>query len=209
MEIPAIYSIYKGGEVKTASVSFEGERLLLDSEPEPLEFYPRDEEERTQVMVADVRGLNKRQLDDRLLTNVKMPGSDIWYLTFIEDIEDVFDSFMGDIAKILIPYHTVRNGLVLREAFDVSDNSIPVAFVSNGRVLSGDENTKDIRTVLEELTAVGFTEIVVFDTDAMLTKEDWSSIGDRFSGAIPYVKGKTPEFIREMGFRDIISDVDP
>ncbi len=209
MEIPAIYSAYKSGEIRTAAAAFDGDVLSFTNEPEPLSYSFEDKEERAEAVVVDVKGINKGELDDRLLTNVKISGADIWFLTYIKDVEDVFDSFMGNITKVLIPYHTTRNDLVMIEAYDVSDNCIPVAFVSQGRVMARGGETKEVRKVIEEMISIGFTEIMVLDTDSMMTKDDWISINERFSGIIPYVKGKGPEFLDGMSFSNIIYDIDP
>lgn len=206
MEIPAVYSVFKGGEVRSADVSFEGNKIIFTSDPVETEYGFDELEDRMPVVIVDVIGLNKKELDDRLITNLKVPGGDVWLLTSIEDVEDVFDSFMGDIVKALIPYHTLRNELVMKEAFEVSDNCAPVLFMSQGRVICKGEQTKDLRTVIESMSSIGFTDIVIFDTDSMLTESDWSSLKDRFSGIIPFVRNN-PGRYSEMGFQTVISDI--
>ena len=188
MNIPAIYSILKGGEVRSACVKIEGADISFLSDPVPPEYSVDELDERMPVVIVDVKGLNRKNLDDRLLTDMKFPGSDIWFLTYIEDVEDVFDCFMGNIVKVLMPYHTTRNDLVMSEVFELTENCIPALFVSSGKVICRDGEMKDISTAMAELERIGFTDIIVFDTDSMLRKDDWAALFNRSGGLIPFVR---------------------
>lgn len=190
MEIPALYSVFRGGEVRAAPVSIEGTDISFVSDPVPPSYSSEGSEERMTVLVADVKGLGRKDLDDRLLTKMKFPGSDIWFMTCIEDTADVFDCFMGNAMKILIPYHTVKNDDILKDTFDVTENCIPTLFVSHGKVVCRDGSAKDIGEAVGELERTGFTEIVVFDTDSTLRNDDWSAIYERSPGVIPFVRNK-------------------
>jgi len=205
MEIPAIYAVLRGGEVRAAPVRIDGMKITFASEPVRQSHFAEDAEERIPVVVADMKGFGKGKIDDRLLMKLKFPGNDIWFMSHIEDIEDVFDCFMGEIEKLLIPYHTVRRMSVLRETFDISDNCIPVLFAPQGRVKCRGSETKDIRTVLEELEKIGFHEIAVFDSDSVLRPEDWISLRERSEGVIPFIRYRNEELVR-AGFKRIIFD---
>ncbi|MDR0508334.1 MAG: hypothetical protein LBG63_00690 [Candidatus Methanoplasma sp.] len=204
MEIPVIYSVFKGGEVKTAPVNINGTDISFISEPVAAE-YSRDElDDRMPVLVVDVRGFGKKELDDRLLMNMRFPGSDIWFMTHIKDVEDVFDCFMGNTVKVLIPYHTTRNDVVVEEAYEVTENCMPALFVSGGRVICRGEQTKDLGSAIAEMERIGFTEIVVFDTDSVLRNDDWGSLLERHPGLIPFVRNRdgtaaeSQTFIRDL-----------
>jgi len=188
MDIPAIYSVLKSGEVRSAPVKIDGADISFISDPVPPEYSVDELDDRMPVVIVDVKGLSRKNLDDRLLTDMRFPGSDIWFLTYIEDVEDVFDCFMGNAVKILMPYHTTRNDLVMGEAFEVTENCIPVLFISSGKVICRGGEMKDIATVIAEMEKIGFTEIIAFDTDSMLRKDDWASLHDMFSGIIPFVR---------------------
>lgn len=208
MNVPSIYSVFKGGEIRSAKASFDGFKISFASEPVRT-IYAFDElDERSPVVIIDVNGINKRDLDDKMITNIKVPGGDVWFLTFIDSIEDVFDCFMGNISKVLIPYHTLRDSHVMKEAFEVSDNCIPVLFVSEGRVMGRNGQSGEIRAVLKEMTAIGFPEVVVFDSDNMMTDYDWTAILERYSGVIPYVKDRDPEHYSALGYKTVIYDTD-
>ncbi|AIZ56173.1 hypothetical protein Mpt1_c02730 [Candidatus Methanoplasma termitum] len=205
MEISAIYSVLKGGEVRAAPVTINGTDISFRAEPVVHEYSVDELSERMPLVVVDVKGLGKENLDDKLLSKIKFRGSDVWFLTHIYNVEDVFDCFMGDIAKAMVPYHTTRTDYVMVEIHDVSENCIPVLFVVKGRVACRGGNTKDIRTSVDEIARIGFREIAVFDTDSSLMNEDWVSLKDRFRNIIPFVRSKESG-IREIGFEMIISD---
>ncbi|MDR1955140.1 MAG: hypothetical protein LBP82_04230 [Candidatus Methanoplasma sp.] len=206
MDIPAIYSVFKNGEVTAAPVKIDGTDISFESEPAKPAFSAKDDDDRMPVVVVDVKGFGKRKMDDRLLTNMKFPGNDIWFMTNIKDIEDVIDGFMGNIMKLLVPCHTVRNDLVLKETFEVSEDCIPVLFVSQGRARYTEDRTKDVRTAVEELARTGFCDIAVFDTDSMLRADDWAALHDRYQDLIPFVRKKDRE-TDGIGFQRIICDL--
>jgi len=206
MDIPAIYSVFKYGQVKSAPVKYDGAAMTFVYEPTVRTNISEDSHERTQVVVTDVKGITKKKIDDRLLMTLKIPGNDIWFMSHIEDVEDVFDSFMGEIEKLLMPYHTVRGRYVMEEAFDVSDNCIPVLFVIQGRVLGRGGEMKDIREATEDMERIGFDEIIISETDSYLRADDWISLHDRVRGLIPFVRYKNEE-LASAGFKKIIVDL--
>ena len=206
MDIPAIYAVFKGGEVKTAPVKFEGANISFQSELVRQTYSAEGMDDRMPVLVADVRGLGKGGLDDRLLTEMKFPGSDVWFMTHILDVEDVFDCFMGEIVKVLIPYHTVRNDLVLNEAYEVSENCIPVLFVFEGKVICRGGGTKDIRAAVAELSKTGFQDIAVLDTDSSVGSGEWTALNDRYEGLMPFLR-KGDRSAEGIGFKRIIADL--
>lgn len=204
--IPAIYSVFRGGEVRAAEVTIDGTNISFVSEPVKVTYSADELDDRMPVLIADVKGLGRGNMDDRLLTNMRFPGSDVWFMTCIRDIEDVFDCFMGDTVNVLIPCHTVRNGLVMREAFEVSEYCIPVLFVSRGTAVCAGGQTKEINDAVNDLSGIGFKKIVIFDTDSSINTDGWSSLYGRFSGLVPFVR-KRDDGIEDIGFREIISDL--
>jgi len=206
MDIPAIYAVFKGGEVKAAPVKFDGADISFLSEPVRHTYSAEGADDRMPVLVVDVKGLGKGELDDRLLTGMRFPGSDVWFMTRILDIEDVFDCFMEDIAKVLMPYHAVRNDRVISEAYEVSENCIPVLFVLKGKAVCRGGGTKDLRAAVAELSKTGFQEIVVLDTDSSVGSEEWTALNDRYEGLIPFLR-KEDGSAAGIGFRTIIADL--
>ena len=205
MEIPALYSVFKNGEVRTAPAVIAGTNISFASEPAKPEYSADELDERRPLAVVDVKGLEKRNIDDKLLKNLGFRGSDVWFLSHIYNIDDIFDCFMGNIVKTLMPYHTTKNNSVLKEAFEVSENCIPVIFVTNGTAVCRRGRLEEIGTHIREAEKIGFHEIIVFDTDSSMKRDDWTSINDRFPNIIPFVRNKDIPF-EEIGFRMFISD---
>jgi len=200
MEIPALYAVFKGGSIKTGPIVHTDGKMILDAKSQtPREMFT-ESDERTEVIVVDVKGLNRGNMDDNLLTEMIIPGSDIWYLTHIEDIEDVFDGFMGDVSKIMIPYHTVRNKMVLEEAYDVSDNCVPVVF-------SSEYDFNGMISCIENVFRIGYTEAVVFDIDDTVSEGDWDTLKRKFDNVIPFVRNRSRiEMLRSLEYSQIIVD---
>jgi len=196
MEIHAIYAVFRGGSVRTGSMEYSGEKMVLGITEELSYSASRESEIRLPVVMVDTKGFNARIMDDRLLKAVSVPGADIWYFTCIKDIEDLFDAFMGDVAKILMPYSKVRNRLVLEEIFEVSDDCIPVIF-------SG----KDMIRQLDDVKRIGFSEAVVMDPEGSISDNDWVELKEMSIGVIPFVRSRSSaDILYSMGFEKVIFD---
>ena len=200
MEIPALYAVFRGGSIMTGQVTYTGGKMTLDERLQAARDMFREFDERTDVVVVDVRGLNRRNMDDILLMEMIIPGSDIWYLTHVKDIEDIFDGFMGDVSKIMIPYHTVRNKMVLKEIYDVSDSCIPVLFSS---VYDLDGMISGLANVFR----IGYAEAVVYDIDDVVSEGDWTILKSKFDNVMPHVRNRSRiEMLRSLGYDRIIVD---
>ena len=98
-----------------------------------------ESEERPTALVMDVKGLQRRNLNDVLLKRLRIRGTNVWFLTNIESVDDVFDAFNTDAEAVLVPSHTVRSPEEFSDILDVSDSVIPVLFVrKRNSVLWGD-----------------------------------------------------------------------
>jgi len=187
MEIPALYSVFKGGEVRAAPVRFEELKIIFESEPAKPSYSAEGHNERRPIIVIDVKGLEKRDLDNKLLMKAEFRGSDTWFLTHVYDVDDVFDSFMGNISKLLIPLHTTKNDAVLKDVHDISDNCIPVIFIMKGNAVLRKGRSGDFMKLLREIDRIGFKNMVVFDTDRSLSESDWMVIGNNYGNVIPLI----------------------
>jgi len=196
MEIPALYAAFKSGSVRTGEMEYSNNKMAIGTTTEWKGRVTAEDEDRTALVVVDIKGLNTGNMDDRLLTNMQFPGGDVWYFTAIRDVEDLFDSFMGNIVKVLMPYHSVRDMTVLEEAFEVSDCCAPVIF----------SGVTDFGPALKVLRGIGFTEIILYDMDGIVDEWEWKSVMDE--GIIPFVRNsRTAGILREMGFERIIIDL--
>jgi hypothetical protein len=206
MEMPAIYCAYKGGELRSAPVKFEGTNISFLTEPARTAYSSEGSDERTEVLLVDVKGLRRREMDDRTFTDIRFPGSDIWLLTHIRDVEDVFDCFMRGIMKLLVPFHTIKDYEVMADIFDMSDNCIPVLFVRDRNVIMRGGRTKDLRTAIADMYQMGFREIAVLDTDSSVGKDEWTALSERYEGIIPFVRNGDAA-ADGIGFRKMIVDL--
>jgi hypothetical protein len=185
MEIPAVFATFRNGDVQAGPADFANGSFSFPFGTRPISDVVPRADERTPVVVTDVRGLNGRGLDDRLLMNLKIPGSDIWYMTHIRDSNDVLDSFMGNAEKVLIPYHTVRDRGVLTDTFELSDNCIPVVFTASGPARNKISDA-DIMRALDNISSIGFESMILFDTGRSVTEEKWAAIIRKHSNTIPF-----------------------
>ncbi len=209
MDIPIFYAVYDEDEsiyigptiIKDGIPSFTGELV-------PIKSIPRmSRDTRGIVIIVDVKGLTRKNLDDRLLTTIDIPGSDIWYLTQIDSSSDVLDGFMGNVSRLLIPYHTSISTAMLKDVFGMSDDCIPTIFVSDDLALCRDGKKRRLSDVVEEMTNIGFTNTIVLDTDGSVRIEEWEDIRARFPSVIPYVgNGTSINTIKSLIFKDIIID---
>ena len=162
-------------------------------------------EERGTVLIIDVKGLQRRNLNDVLLKRLRIRGMNSWFMTNIESVDDVFDAFNTDAEAVLIPTHTVRSEDEFEDILSVSDSAIPVVLVrKRSAVFIGEimEYLKAIRKVF----SIGFTTVAVCDLDDSLTEENWTYLKDEgiiipcsFTGKI------NGERFEELGFEKVFT----
>jgi len=157
-------------------------------------------EDKVTALVIDVKGLQRRNLNDVLLKRLRIRGMRTWFMTNIESVDDVFDAFNTDAEAVLVPVNTVRSEDEFEDILSVSDSAIPVVLVrKRGTVFIGE--SLDYIKAVRKVFAAGFTTAAVFDLDDSLTEENWTYLKDEgdiipcsFSGRI---KGDRFE---ELGF---------
>ena len=162
-------------------------------------------EERGTVLVMDVKGLQRGNLNDVLLKRLRIRGMNTWFLTNIESVDDVFDAFNTDAEAVLVPIHTIRSVDELADILSVSDSAIPTLFVRKGYVMfTGRKLTCD--KAIDEISGIGFVTFAVIDTDGSLSEDDWGSMKDS-ADIIPcsFVNSIKAERFEEMGFERILT----
>ncbi|MFA6709977.1 MAG: hypothetical protein WC067_04955 [Candidatus Methanomethylophilaceae archaeon] len=181
MIIPVIPSTTVNGNVLVGHLTFDGSEPRICGHTE--DFIPFTSKMSSQYdrghpfLIFDVKGMRDRTMNIELLKGMKIRGKDIWFLTCIERVEDVFDAFNTDADVLLIPYHTVRSDSELMEMHAVSDGSFPVLFVSN-RMTYTRNGMKDTKEIMDKVTDMGFTSVAVFDLSGTLTRNDWDALSD-------------------------------
>ena len=157
-------------------------------------------EERGTVLIIDVKGLQRKNLNDVLLKRLRIRGTNSWFMTNIESVDDVFDAFNTDAEAVLVPTHTVRSEDEFEDILSVSDSAIPVVLVRKRAAVLIGENMEYLKAI-RRVFSTGFATVAVFDLDDSLTEENWTYLMDEgdvipcsFTGRI---KG---ERFEELGF---------
>lgn len=162
-------------------------------------------EERGTVLIIDVKGLQRRNLNDVLLKRLRIRGMNSWFMTNIESVDDVFDAFNTDAEAVLVPTHTVRSEDEFEDILSVSDSAIPAVLVRRGNAVFIGENM-DYLKAIRKVFSIGFATVAVFDLDDSMTEENWTRLKDEgdiipcsFTGRI---KG---ERFEELGFGKVLT----
>lgn len=145
---------------------------------------PKGGTERGTVMVTDVKGMRKRNMDDAAL-RVKVPGNDMWFMTCIETEDDVLDGFLFNGEKLIIPYHTAKSDSLFETAYGISDSCIPAVFASGDTAITP-KGREDMIKILDRLENIGFGSAVVAGSG--IGKKLWEEIMGSFPDAIPYLE---------------------
>jgi len=208
--IPMIPAAAEDRRLMTGTLSFSGTKVSADIHGDFREKVRGIVDEfgkGVKIATVDVNGLGNRSMDLQTTKKIKIRKAEIWLMTFIEDVGDVFDAFYMDIDSLLIPYHTVVSESEMREIVHVSDRCIPSIFIENGQAVSR-TGREDISTALRKTRAAGFDSAVVLDVGGSLDLRDWERILSISERAIPFVPGASDEFKRsleDLGSADIMT----
>ena len=153
------------------------------------------------VVVMDVKGLRRGNMDEVLLKNLRIRGSKVWFMTQIETADDVLDAFNTDADSVLMPLHTVRDAYELESILEMSDSAVPVIFSVNRRTDSFLGRT-DIPRAVKEMEREGFGRAIVIDTDGRLDLRDWKEMSGY--GVIPYSEKLTDEEFDSIGMENVL-----
>ena len=134
-------------------------------------------EDKVTVLVMDVKGLQRRNLNDVLLKRLRIRGTRTWFMTNIESVDDVFDAFNTDAEAVLVPVNTVRSEEEFDDILSVSDSAIPVILVRKRCTLFIGESIDYIKAV-RKVFAAGYITAAVFDLDDSLTEDNWTYLKD-------------------------------
>ena len=132
----------------------------------------RPSEEKGTVLILDVKGLQRGNLNDVLLKRLRIRGMRSWFMTNIESVDDLFDAFNTDAEAVLVPTHTVRSEDEFDDILSVSDSAIPVILVRKGTAVFIGESMGHLKAVRKVFSA-GFATAAVFDLDNSLTEDNW------------------------------------
>ncbi len=160
-----------------------------------------DKNERSPVVIIDCDSFEEKEFSEKVMKHMRISGADVWFYTYIETVEDVFDAFNKDAALVLAPYHFIRSDGELMDICEVSDSVVPVVSIHKGRAIISKRKSGDVLEVLEKLVRMGFYRNFVLDSENSLDQYTWSVIAEDYPSTIPIVND--PNQVK--GFQSVIT----
>lgn len=191
MHIPAVFAT-EVAEGVVGAVSVPEGRCLPEAGDRVVPFsdaassVPRGET-RMPVVVADWDSLRTRTFRETVLKNMRVRGSDVWFLTWVQDADDLMDAFNTTAESVLFPFHAVRGDDDLLDILSMSDSALPTVFVRNGRAMGRTIAPLDVRETVGRLEDLGFPRVCVLDTDSSVTEYEWERILEIHPLCTPFV----------------------
>jgi len=190
MEIPAFFASYESGEMLVSDGRFSSVEPKKGRRTYPFtrkvsECLPPSQ--RPPVVIIDCNSFEEREFTGDVMKHLKLQGTEIWFLTYIETVEDVFDAFNKDASLVFAPYHFIANDSELRDICNVSDSVVPVVFVHKGKAVLPGGRQDDVLKVLDKLVSIGFYRNCVLDMEGSLDGYTWSVINDDYPSTIPFM----------------------
>lgn len=204
MTIPALFATSSGDRLMARNAFFNGckidEGFETDYKQAGSEF---KDSVRKPVVVVDSDSINHNCFEENVMKKMALKGNDIWFMTHIEYVEDVFDSFNTVAEYVLAPLHSVSNKNELKEIISVSDSVIPSIFVIKGNALGIEGKRGDLFSVLDSVIDCGYCRTCIVDTDSSLPGEIWEELYDEHPATLPFVSNDN-EKVFFGDFRNII-----
>lgn len=190
MEIPVFFAEY----TEEGVMATDGVFSAISPRPGPRHTDLRKavsdsnrENQRSPAVIVDCNSFEDRTFSEKVMKHMRLPQTEMWFMTYIETVEDVFDAFNRDATYVLAPYHFIESDAELRDICDVSDSFIPVIFVHRGKAVLPGGRKADVLSVLEKLVSIGFYRNCVLDTEGGLDGYTWSVIREDYPSTVPIV----------------------
>ena len=203
MEIPALFTFYEDKEIRITDGYFSSASPRRGDRVKPITYFSsaQDTGVKPPVVIIDCNSFEVREFSEKVMKHLVIKGTPIWFMTYIETVEDVFDAFNKDAEFVFAPYHFVASDYELKDICDVSDSVIPTVFIHKGKAVLPGGKKGDVVKVLEKLVGLGFYKNCVLDTDRSLDAYTWSVIAEDYPSTIPFIDSANgPE-----GFENFIS----
>ena len=203
MEIPALFTFYEEKEIRITDGYFSSASPKRGNRARPISDFTSSQsaEAKSPVVIIDCNSFEEHEFSEKVMKHLKIKGSPIWFMTYIETVEDVFDAFNKDAEFVFAPYHFIASDLELKDICDVSDSVIPTVFIHRGQAVLPGGKKGDIIKVLEKLVGFGFYKNCILDTDRSLDAYSWSVIAEDYPSSIPFMDSAT----RPEGLENFIS----
>ena len=194
MEIPALFASYRRGELVASASWFDGVTPRRTGGTVPFadaaSSVPRSDE-RNPVVVVDSDSLGNHEFREGVVKTMKVRGSDIWLMTWIETADDLFDAFNTNAEVVMGPYHASRSDADLEDILGVSDSFVPAVFAVGGRAVGRMGKTGDLERTVSDLRRIGFGKVCVLDTDRRVSGYTWGNLSDTVPNLLPFTDRTT------------------
>ena len=210
MDVPALFA-YPSKMGLTVRDSFFSDRGIVHGDGESdFQEVSRElrGETRRPLMVVDAESVGSSRFGEEVLKRMRVRGADIWFMTHVEYVEDVFDAFNTVAEMVFAPLHNIHDRHELEDILSVSDSFVPSMFVNNGKALDIDGRYVDLTDAIDSISSAGCCRMCVVDTDSSVTPEEWETVSDEHPALIPFVRRE--EFEVDFGeFRNVIRPYGP
>ena len=190
MFIPAIFASRPKSGLTASESWFQGTVPTLYGRTAPFQDaaaeVPRGEV-RTPVTVVDADSLYARTFTEGVLKEMKVRGCDIWFMTWIETVDDLFDAFNTSADMVLGPLHAIASDPELEDILSVSDSFMPTVFVREGHAVGRRRSRSSPSETLAHLADLGFYRCCVLDTDDSLSGS-WGDLMEEFPSLVPFTR---------------------
>ncbi len=169
--LPIVPASGKRGAFVSGELAFEGD-LPAIRDPCPLKDALIRAHgitgENDPIILLDIDGFSERFLNGELVKEIRIRGRDLWFVTYIENLEDVIGALSGSFSGLGIPMHTVREENLMDLASEMSDSVFSVAFIKDGKELSTGRRPDELVIILRKK---GVQRLVCIDTDRAEAQE--------------------------------------
>ena len=191
--IPAVFvSSEKNGSF-TGATAFENGSFRTDSVSDVSKMRElRGGKDRKKILIVDTTALNDRRFNPFSMNCCRIPGSDVWLLNVVRDMDDLVDAFIGGMTKLVFPVHLMRRGFTLKDVAMASDACVPAVICVNGRTA----DDRDVTSVVDEVCTPDFPNVLVMDCDGGVSDDIWNSIISNHPGLCVFSPSRTSVHIR-------------
>jgi len=176
-KVPLIYGTIYGDRLICGPTSVSNGKLSI-TEPIPVSTIDalKTREKRGKVIVADIESLNGNRFVPGFADRCRISGNDIWLIETVHTVDDVFDAFIGNADKMIVPFHTMKSEKAFAEILNISEDCIPLITCRDGKTMS--RRTPEIIGAVRNLTDIGYRSIMVADTDGNVPDGIWDILNN-------------------------------
>ena len=190
MDVPAYFATFRDDRMMLTDGNFSAVSPKAGANLFPFEetlSTSINKSQRSPALFVDCNSFEEREFSEKVMKHMRVPGTEIWFMTYIESTEDVFDAFNKDAELVFAPYHFIGSDDELRDICSVSDSVVPVVSVHKGKAVTGRRSNTDVLSVLEKLVSIGFYRNSILDSENSLDSYTWSVISEDYPSTIPIV----------------------